>query len=643
MLWTANTKTDVTPQKSFEYREWSRRSSFVSFLQLMVLTAFVWGGFVDGTSAQLDFRSRSRRPRPGAVQPRAADAGFNWATYRTSPIDLLIRNSEVFRHGKSGLDADEQQAWQEILDEVVQCRQALRDESPETVTAQWESAFYRFADVRRTAWENGSLLLEPAKPSKKPDPFRTAEDDAAAAEPVLSKLTEYTVITDMLNHSADFVGKPVVMRGVLKRPSSGLDSGRLHPEVAWPLLSGLFPLEGGDTPLAWVQTSRVDRTSGKDLGINAWPGRKMARIPVLVKGWFVKRWGDGRPLIYCESVRELSVQPATSLIQKYAVSQRSLLDEESWLYYETISSMEAIEKLKTADKKRFWQLFPKDNASPQQTADVFLKSRLYGLLTEIDDKYEADKASLEQDHEMRKISTAKYDLELKRLYYLVHERLRRYREAEKNPRQFETYVDLFMNPDVWKGQLVTLRGHVRHVVSYPAKHPEFRGRELHELWLFTDDSQNNPTVVITPNLPADFPAEAELIDQVSVTGCVFKQYVYRGQESRRIAPLVLAGSIQWNPTDSHILSLQESGHLSTGSPLAQRARLVRSQGPSGTALLLVGFVATLFIMVLWGRAQRDRRDRRNLMNRIAERPEFETSLDGQYSPRLADYTSGYDL
>ena len=40
---------------------------------------------------------------------------------------------------------------------------------------------------------------------------------------------------------------------------------------------------------------------------------------------------------------------------------------------------------------------------------------------------------------------------------------------------------------------------------------------------------------------------------------------------------------------------------------------------------------------------RDRRDRRNLMNRIAERPEFETSLDGQYSPRLSDYTSGYDL
>jgi hypothetical protein len=305
--------------------------------------------------------------------------------------------------------------------------------------------------------------------------------------------------------------------------------------------------------------------------------------------------------------------------------------------------MEVIEKLKTANQTRFWQLFPKNNESPQQTADAFLKSRLYDLLTEINEKYEADKASLEQDYEMKKLSTSKYELELKRLYYLVHERLRRYREAERNPRQFETYVDLFMNPDVWKGQLVTLRGHVRHVVSYPAKHPEFRGRELHELWLFTDDSQNNPTVVITPSLPADFPVAAELIDQVSVTGCVFKQYVYRGQESRRIAPLVLAGSIQWTPTDSHILSLQESGHLSTGSPLAQRAKLVRSRGPSGTALLLVGFFATLFLMVLWGRAHRDRRNRRNLLDRIAERPEFETSLDGQYSPRVSDYTSGYDL
>lgn len=631
MLRTGNPKTYVALHYPLESGERNRGRCLAYFLQMMVLTAFVCEGFVDSTSAQFDFGSQ---PRPRTVRPRATDAGFNWTAYRTSPIDLLISNPEVFRHGKSGLDADEQQAWQEILDEVVQRRQTLRDEnseSPDSVTAQWEAAFYRFADVRQTAWENGSILLEPTKPLKKSDPFRTAEEDAAA-KPVLSKITEYSLITDILNHSADFVGKPVVMRGVLKRP-----------EVSELLLSGLFPLEGGDTPLAWVQTSRIDRTTGEHVGVNAWPDSKVTRIPVIVKGWFVKCWGDGRPLIYCESVRELSVQPPTSLIQKQAISQRSLLDQESWLYYETLMALEAIEKLKTTDKMRFRQLFPGDNGSPQQTADAFLKSRLYDLLTEINEKYETDKASMERDHQMKKISTAEYDLELKRLNYLVHQRLRRYHEAEKNPRQFETYVDLFMNPEVWKGKLVTLQGHIRHVVSYPAKHPEFRGRELHELWLFTDDSQNNPAVVITPNLPADFPVAAELIDQVSVTGCVFKQYVYRGQESRRIAPLVLAGSIQWTPTDSHILSLQESGHLSAGSPLAQRAKLVRSRGPGRTTLLFVGFLVTLFFMVLWGRAQRDRRDRRNLLNRIAETPEFETSLDGQYSPRLSDYTSGYDL
>jgi hypothetical protein len=48
-------------------------------------------------------------------------------------------------------------------------------------------------------------------------------------------------------------------------------------------------------------------------------------------------------------------------------------------------------------------------------------------------------------------------------------------------------------------------------------------------------------------------------------------------------------------------------------------------------------------MVLWGRAQRERRERRNLMNRIAEKPEFETSLDEDYAPRLSEYTSGYEL
>jgi hypothetical protein len=89
--------------------------------------------------------------------------------------------------------------------------------------------------------------------------------------------------------------------------------------------------------------------------------------------------------------------------------------------------------------------------------------------------------------------------------------------------------------------------------------------------------------------------------------------------------------------------LQKEGHIAKGSRLAQRAQLAGSQGPGGTLVLAACFLATLTIMVLWGRAQRDRRERRNLMNRIAEKPVFETSLDDSYAPRLSEYTSGYEL
>lgn len=85
----------------------------------------------------------------------------------------------------------------------------------------------------------------------------------------------------------------------------------------------------------------------------------------------------------------------------------------------------------------------------------------------------------------------------------------------------------------------------------------FGGQPLHELWLFTDDSQHNPTVIVTPTLPDEFPRNANDIDSVTVTGCLFKMYVYRSQNESRIAPLLLAGRIDWKPTNDQILALEK--------------------------------------------------------------------------------------
>lgn len=566
---------------------------------------------------------------------------FDWATHRSSSADLIIRSAGAFRQRQTGLDADEQRAWSDLLEEVILRHQAVRDEHKGDAGAYWEAAFYRYADIRQTAWEKGSLVIH--RPEAKLNPFREADEDRDIDSSVpLDPLATYALMADIQNHPEAFVGKPVVLRGILQQPTVVTAENPDSPRAEGITLSlgDLYPLNGGNLPFAVVHAASVERTSGEDAGITAWP-RSRARLPVLVKGWVVKLWDDRRPLIYCESVRQIEIQPPTSLIQQHTVSRQPLQERESWLYYSTLKTLETISQLQTDSPKSYEALFAND--SPELAARRFLQSRLRQLITEIFDKAREDEASLEQRLETRQITEEQHELEMKRLFYQVQERRRRYDEATEDPLKFDTYVDLFLNPKIWQGQLITLRGHVRHVASYPAHHPEFRGRKLHELWLYTDDSQSNPAVVVTAQLPDEFPVNADLIDQVTVTGCVFKEYVYDSQKSRRVAPLILSGNVQWTPTDRHLVALRKKGHLATGSPLDQRAQLSQTATPPVTSLLLAGFVSALVLMILWGRAQRDRRERRNLLNRITEKPEFETSLDGGYAPRVSDYTSGYDL
>ena len=578
--------------------------------------------------------------RASAQNDTTDEFRFDWTHYRASPIDLVIRNAGLIQHREPGLNTEEQRIWQDLSDEMIRRRQAMRDENPKTAISQWEMAFYRFADVRRTAWENGTLQIR--NPGPKKDPFRNT-DDQTFLEETATRNADYSVLADIQNHPEDFVGKPVVLQGVLQRPAEEImpaPSEQAQPEDFVLSVGNLFPLHGGTAPIARLHTTSVEKTCGENAGIRPWPSNKKA-LPVLVKGWVVKLWDNRRPLIYCDSVRELDARPPTALIRRHTLSQQPLTAEESWLYYETLSTLETIGQFRTEQGKRFWDAFSLE--SPQQTAETFLKSRLTDLLVDVREKFESDRSVLIQQREAAGISEATYQFKLKRLNYLLTERGKHYDQAMNNLQQFETYVDLFMNPDVWHGQLVTLRGHVRHVVSYSAKHPAFHGRRLNELWLFTGDSQNNPAVVVVPGLPEEFPTDADLIDQVSVTGCVFRQYVYRDQESRRVAPLILADRIEWSPSDSHLSALHKSGDLVTGSRLAQRAAAVQSRGPDRTSVLLICFVSILTIMILWGRAQRDRRERRNLMDRITDRPEFESIQEGRYAPRVSRYTSGYDV
>lgn len=118
--------------------------------------------------------------------------------------------------------------------------------------------------------------------------------------------------------------------------------------------------------------------------------------------------------------------------------------------------------------------------------------------------------------------------------------------------KYPLFPDIFKNMNRWKGRLVTLTGRVRKLVHYPAAEDNPYGiKTLYEAWLFTDDSQQNPVVVICTEVPEalknGLPEGTDVIDHVTVTGYVFKMYLYSAQDTKRIAPLILAKNLEWTP------------------------------------------------------------------------------------------------
>lgn len=115
--------------------------------------------------------------------------------------------------------------------------------------------------------------------------------------------------------------------------------------------------------------------------------------------------------------------------------------------------------------------------------------------------------------------------------------------------EFPTFVDLFRNPEAYHGQPVTFRGHVRRIVSFVAGKNRHDFQQLHEVWLYAGESQQNPIVVICSQLPDKIPTGPDLlVDFVSVTGYFFKRYGYEDRSGQtRFAPLILAHQLDWHP------------------------------------------------------------------------------------------------
>lgn len=151
--------------------------------------------------------------------------------------------------------------------------------------------------------------------------------------------------------------------------------------------------------------------------------------------------------------------------------------------------------------------------------------------------------------------------------------------------EFPTFVDLFRNPEVYHGQPVTFRGHVRRIISFAAGKNPYDFLQLHEVWLYPDESQQNPVVVICSHVPDKIPTGPDLlVDFVSVTGYFFKRYGYEDRSGQtRFAPLILAHQLDWSPSKKKVRWLSTT-----------------------TAFAIPFGVATVIAMICWWNGRQDR-------------------------------------
>lgn len=119
--------------------------------------------------------------------------------------------------------------------------------------------------------------------------------------------------------------------------------------------------------------------------------------------------------------------------------------------------------------------------------------------------------------------------------------------ANKKPGEFPIFVDVFQHPDDYRGRLVSLHGYLRKLVEYDAGPNDLGISKVYEGWIYTDDSQNNPGVVVFTKKPAGLPLGGDITEEVRFSGYFLKMYGYEAQDTPRKAPMFLAGEVEWFP------------------------------------------------------------------------------------------------
>jgi len=120
--------------------------------------------------------------------------------------------------------------------------------------------------------------------------------------------------------------------------------------------------------------------------------------------------------------------------------------------------------------------------------------------------------------------------------------------SKLKPEEFPVFVDLFLDPEAYRGRPVTLHGVMRKLTRFsPGENKRGIG-DVFEGWVYPSDGQSNPVVVVFSSKPEGLPVGGDLTEEVRFTGYFFKMYGYEAHDVARKAPLLLAGAVEWKPS-----------------------------------------------------------------------------------------------
>jgi hypothetical protein len=115
------------------------------------------------------------------------------------------------------------------------------------------------------------------------------------------------------------------------------------------------------------------------------------------------------------------------------------------------------------------------------------------------------------------------------------------------------FVQLYEQMDVYRGELITVRGVVKRAFDVQAVKNDFGIEKYYQLWLFPEGGPISPIVIYALELPPEFPlsrtkgdAVANITENVTLTGFAFKNWVYGTEQRIESAPLLLAKSFLWH-------------------------------------------------------------------------------------------------